>query len=145
MNSKQIVTLFTIIAMSGSPVFSEEPVAIESIPDDAEACAELILKHFQKSDMTEEEAKLKKKEFEAKEKAVLKKERMIKKVQDKKKKLQNKSDLKLQKANEYEKKIQYRINKIEEKKRQLETLIDVEEQSAEPTESQQSDDTAEDI
>lgn len=145
MNSKQIVTLFTIIAMSGSPVFSEEPVAIESIPDDPEACAELILKHFQKSDMTEEEAKLKKKEFEAKEKAVLKEERMIKKVQDKKKKLQNKSDLKLQKANEYEKKIQYRINKIEEKKRLLETLIDVEEQPVEPIEFKQSDDTAEDI
>ena len=121
----KILTILICIAITGSVVYAAEPVPAQSIPDDPEAAGQMLLQQsYQKTDMTEEEAKLKKKEFEAKEKAELKELRAIEKIQKKKDKLQAKADKKRQKAKEYEKKIQYRLKKMEEKKKELETLVD---------------------
>ena len=132
--------IFTILLITGSTVYSAEPVSAPTIPDDPDAAGQMLLQQsYQKTDMTEEEAKLRKKEFEMKEKAQLKELRAIEKVQNKKDKLNAKAEKKLQKALEYEKKIQYRIKKMEEKKKELETLVDPElmENTSQETQVQQ--------
>lgn len=123
----KILVIFLFLTVTGLAAFAAEPVSAPVIPDDPEAAGQMLLQQsFQKTDLTEEEAKLRKKEFEAKEKAKLKEIRAIKKIQKKKDKLSEKANAKRLKAAEYEKKIQYRIQKMEEKKQQLETLIDTE-------------------
>lgn len=142
----KILTILICIAITGSVVYAAEPVPAQSIPDDPEAAGQMLLQQsYQKTDMTEEEAKLKKKEFEAKEKAELKELRAIEKIQKKKDKLQAKAEKKRQKAKEYEKKIQYRLKKMEEKKKELETLVDPDAAPAEnasPQENSVDKDTA---